>query len=154
MPASGTVRRESCRKHSESPACGQGIVVWPSPWGLNGNYPWADLDRGVVLDEKCGVPVAERFREYGGYARRPLFVSEWSFPALDTGRRCLVGAGQRFHTQAERAQASEMLLRTVMALPFLVGDDFFMWQDDPALGVNKDFHENSNYGLVNVNDEP
>jgi len=118
-------------------------------------YPWADLDTGVVLDNRGGIPLADAFRAFhkktGG---KPLLLTEWSFPALDSGLPCTYGAGQRFLTQAERAQASEMLLRTVMALPFFTGDDFFMWQDDPALGFNKDFHENSNYGLVNVDDEP
>ena len=118
-------------------------------------YPWADLDAGVVLNRRGGIPLADAFRAFhemtGG---KPLLLTEWSFPALDSGLPCTYGAGQRFQTQHERAQASEMLLRTVMALPFMVGDDFFMWQDDPALGFNKDFHENSNYGLVNVDDEP
>ena len=118
-------------------------------------YPWADLDTGIVLQKRGGIPLAAAFRDFhektGG---KPLLLTEWSFPALDSGLPCTYGAGQRFHTQVERAQASEMLLRTVMSLPFLVGDDFFMWQDDPALGFNKHFHENSNYGLVNVNDEP
>ena len=118
-------------------------------------YPWADLDAGVVLEKRGGVPLADAFRTFHEKAGgKPLLLTEWSFPALDSGLPCSYGAGQRFQTQAERTQASEMLLRTVMALPFFVGDDFFMWQDDPALGFNKDFHENSNYGLVNVNDEP
>ena len=119
-------------------------------------YPWADLDAGVVLEKRGGIPLAEAFRAFHEKAggEKPLLLTEWSFPALDSGLPCTYGAGQRFYTQAERAHASEMLLRTVMALPFFVGDDFFMWQDDPALGFNKDFHENSNYGLVNVNDEP
>ena len=118
-------------------------------------YPWADLDTGVVLEKRGGVPLADAFRAFREKAGgKPLLLTEWSFPALDSGLPCTYGAGQRFHTQVERAQASEMLLRTVMSLPFLVGDDFFMWQDDPALGFNKHFHENSNYGLVNVNDEP
>ena len=118
-------------------------------------YPWADLDTGVVLDKRGGVPLADAFRAFHEKAGgKPLLLTEWSFPALDSGLPCTYGAGQRFQTQAERTQASELLLRTVMALPFFVGDDFFMWQDDPALGFNKDFHENSNYGLVNVDDEP
>lgn len=118
-------------------------------------YPWADLDTGVVLQKRGGVPLADAFWAFHEKAGgKPLLLTEWSFPALDSGLPCTYGAGQRFQTQAERALASEMLLRTVMALPFFVGDDFFMWQDDPALGFNKDFHENSNYGLVNVNDEP
>ena len=118
-------------------------------------YPWADLDTGIVLDRRGGVPVADALRAFHeGAGGAPLLVTEWSFPALDSGLPCTVGAGQRFQTQAERAQASEMFLRTLFSLPFLVGHDYFMWQDDPPLGFNQHFHENSNYGLVNLRDEP
>ena len=117
-------------------------------------YPWADLDRGVILDEKCGVPVAERFREYGGYAGKPLFVSEWSFPALDTGRKCLVGAGQRVPTQEDRAEAAALFLRTMRDDPHVVGCDWFMWCDRPAAGSSKWNPEDCNYGLVNESGVP
>ena len=117
-------------------------------------YPWADLDRGVILDEKCGVPVAERFREYGGYAGKPLFVSEWSFPALDTGRKCLVGAGQRVPTQEDRAEAAALFLRTMRDDPHVVGCDWFMWCDRPAAGSSKWNPEDCNYGLVNEEGVP
>ena len=117
-------------------------------------YPWADLDRGVILDEKCGVPVAERFREYGGHAGKPLFVSEWSFPALDTGRKCLVGAGQRVPTQEDRAEAAALFLRTMRDDPHVVGCDWFMWCDRPAAGSSKWNPEDCNYGLVNEEGVP
>ena len=117
-------------------------------------YPWADLDRGVILDEKCGVPVAERFGEYGGYAGKPLFVSEWSFPALDTGRKCLVGAGQRVPTQENRAEAAGLFLRTMRDDPHVVGCDWFMWCDRPAAGSSKWNPEDCNYGLVNESGVP
>ena len=117
-------------------------------------YPWADLDRGVILDEKCGVPVAERFGKYGGYAGKPLFVSEWSFPALDTGRKCLVGAGQRVPTQEDRAEAAALFLRTMRDDPHVVGCDWFMWCDRPAAGSSKWNPEDCNYGLVNESGEP
>jgi hypothetical protein len=117
-------------------------------------YPWADLDRNVVLDEKCGVPMSDRFREYHGYAGRPLYVTEWSFPALDTGRPCLKGAGQRVPTQRERAAASALFLRTMLAEPHVVGCDWFMWCDRPAQGGHKANAEDCNYGLVNEQGEP
>ena len=117
-------------------------------------YPWADLDRNVVLDEKCGVPMSARFREFHGYAGKPLYVTEWSFPALDTGRPCLKGAGQRIPTQRERAAASALFLRTMLADPHIVGCDWFMWCDRPAQGGHKANAEDCNYGLVNEQGEP
>ena len=111
-------------------------------------YPWADLDRGVVLTRKDGPLLVAAFREFHEKCNAPLLVTEWSFSALDAGRPCSDGAGQRFRTQAERVVASELCLKTMLSLPFQVGHCWFMWVDQPALGFNKHFHEDCNYGLV------
>ena len=42
----------------------------------------------------------------------------------------------------------------MLALPFLIGYDYFMWVDEPALGVSAKFPEDSNYGLVNEDGKP
>lgn len=117
-------------------------------------YPWADLDRGIVLDRINGRPIADVFREFHAKVGAPLLITEWSFSALDTGRPCSDGAGQRFRTQAERVEAAEMFARTLLSLPFMVGHAWFMWVDQPALGFNKYFHEDCNYGLVNESGKP
>ena len=117
-------------------------------------YPWVDLDGGGVFVKRGGAPFADAFRAFHAAAGKPLLLTEWSFPALDSGLPCTVGAGQRFRSQTERAMASERLLRTVMALPFFVGHSFFSWLDDPADGLTDAFLENSNYGLVSDRDEP
>ena len=112
-------------------------------------YPWADIDRGVVLDAKGGRPVAELFAEIHGWSGKPLMVTEWGFPALDTGRPCLYGAGQRFRTQPERARAAALYARLLSSLPFMAGHVFFMFLDQPASGISETFREDSNYGLIN-----
>ena len=117
-------------------------------------YPWADLDRGIVLDRRDGRPIADVFRDFHAKVGAPLLITEWSFSALDTGRPCSDGAGQRFRTQAERVEAAEMFARTLLSLPFMVGHAWFMWVDQPALGFNKYFHEDCNYGLVNESGKP
>ena len=117
-------------------------------------YPWADLDRGIVLDEKDGVPMTERFREYHGYAKKPLMVTEWSFPALDNGHPCLVGAGQRLSTQAERVEATTLFARTMLADPHVVGYDYFKWNDQPRQGASRWSPEDCNYGLVDDENRP
>jgi len=86
--------------------------------------------------------------------RRPMLISEWSFVALDSGLPCTHGAGQRFRTQAERAAAAEIHLTTILRTPFMVGSCFFMYVDEPALGIRSAFPENSNYGLVDIHDQP
>ena len=118
-------------------------------------YPWADLDKGIVFAKREEPPLADSLRQFHEKAGgKPVLLTEWSFPALDSGLPCTYGGGQRFKTQDERTIASEMFLKTVLTLPFIIGHDFFMWQDDPPLGFNNDFRENSNYGLVNLRNEP
>ncbi len=112
-------------------------------------YPWADLNRGIVYDVEGGVPMTERLREYHGYAKAPLMITEWSFPALDHGHPCLVGAGQRFRTQKERVEATMLFAKTLLADPHVAGYDYFKWNDQPKTGSSRFSPEDCNYGLVN-----
>lgn len=119
------------------------------------NYPWADLDENVVyFSRKDGIAAADAYRLRYEWAKKPMIITEWSFPALDSGLPCSNGAGQRFRTQTERTQATELFARTLLSLPFMVGFDYFMWVDEPALGISRNFPEDSNYGLVNERGEP
>lgn len=120
-------------------------------------YPFADLDTDEVvtrLEPDRRELLSSHLTRYQSYCNRPLLITEWSFPALDSGLPFLHGAGQRFHTQAERARASELFARTILSLPFVIGYNYFMWVDEPALGISKNFPEDSNYGLVNEDDQP
>ena len=119
------------------------------------NYPWADLDENVVyFSRKDGIKAADAYALRYKWAKKPMIITEWSFPALDAGLPSSSGAGQRFRTQAERTKATELFARTLLALPFMVGYDYFMWVDEPALGISRKFPEDSNYGLVNERGEP
>ena len=117
-------------------------------------YPWADIDRNIVLDAKGGTSLVSRFAKVHALTGKPLLVTERSFPALDTGRPCLNGAGQRFKTQAERVEASALFARTLLSLPYVLGYSYFMWIDQPALGTNGEKPEDSNYGLVSEDGVP
>ena len=111
-------------------------------------YGRVDLERGVSPD----MPKA--FADYAARCRRPMMITEWSFPAYDSGLPCLHGAGQRVATQAEKARAYEVYQTALMSFPFMVGSNYFMWVDEPALGISSTFPEDSNYGLVDVDDRP
>ncbi len=137
-------------------------VVWASAGKhcdvLSFNYYGSvDLDREIALDHDnrpTSRPLAEVFEGFFRLGGRPMIITEWSFPALDSGLPCTKGAGQRFRTQAERARASEIFARTILAIPPMLGYDYFMWVDEPALGISSAFPENSNYGLVNEDGKP
>ena len=136
----------------------------PAVWEASGKYcdvvtfncyPWADLDRNVVMTDRGGNArrVVDAFTERYGRVNRPMLITEWSFPALDSGLPCTGGAGQRFQTQALRTQATELFAKTMLSLPFLVGYDYFMWVDEPPEGISDAFPEDSNYGLINERGE-
>lgn len=137
----------------------------PVVWEVSGNYcdvvtfncyPMADLDEGRVYTRfgKGGELVTEHFAKFYDTVKRPMLITEWSFPALDAGLPSVHGAGQRFRTQAERTAATRLFARTMLSLPFLLGYDYFMWVDEPALGISTPFPEDSNYGLINEDGVP
>ena len=113
-------------------------------------YPWVDLDRNAVMvrEGRNAPRLADELAKKYSVCGRPMFVTEWSFPALDSGLPCTSGAGQRFVTQQQRARASELFAKTILAQPFMLGYNFFMWVDMPAEGTYVTSPENSNYGLV------
>ncbi|HIE47349.1 TPA: hypothetical protein EYP84_00475, partial [Candidatus Bipolaricaulota bacterium] len=111
-------------------------------------YPRIDLEREVVIG------VEENLKKWYAIAKKPFMITEWSFPALDSGLPCTHGAGMRVDTQEQRAKCFEIMQMLLFRLPFMVGSDYFMWVDEPALGISSTFPENTNYGLVNERDEP
>lgn len=125
------------------------IVTW-------NHYGYVDLNLEAAFSSKppVGKPLVEEFHKVYNWTQKPTMLTEWSFPALDSGLPCTYGAGQRFHTQAQRARASEIYAKALLAVPSMVGYDYFMWVDEPALGISGKFPENSNYGLVNEDLEP
>ena len=125
------------------------VVTWNS-------YIMVDMEDGVVYSDMTTArrTMVDTYTEAYGYIKKPIMITEWSFPALDSGLPCTHGAGQRFFTQAERAKATDIFARTLLSMPFAIGYDYFMWVDQPPLGVSLVFPENTNYGIVNIEDEP
>jgi len=119
-------------------------------------YPWVDLDRNVVMAHSGARErtLAVAYGELFARVKRPMMVTEWSFPALDSGLPCTNGAGQRFRTQQERSAATELFVRSFLALPYMVGYDYFMWVDEPPEGISDAFPEDTNYGLVSEEGKP
>ena len=129
----------------------------PPVWDIAGKYcDIVSLNYYGQVDLETLKPInlIEDLTRWHKQAKRPLMLTEWSFPALDAGLPSKHGAGMRVRTQAERAKCFEVYQKTFFHLPFMVGSDYFMWVDEPALGIAKTFPEDSNYGLVDVNDDP
>jgi agarase len=83
---------------------------------------------------------------------KPLIIGEFSFRGTDSGLPNSKGAGPVVATQAERAQAFEHYVTLALGEPNLVGYHWFEHCDEPKEG--RFDGENSNYGVVNIKDEP
>ncbi len=119
-------------------------------------YPRVDFENVWAPDGTGGVVqhVPRELSEYYAVVRKPMIITEWSFPALDSGLPCQHGAGMRVDTQAQKAACYRIFANAMADLPFMVGYHYFMWADEPALGISSTFPEDSNYGLVNEKNEP
>jgi hypothetical protein len=113
------------------------------------HYPFADLAAGTIDSARTMLARAAEL------CKRPILLSEWSFLSLDSGLPCQHGAGERFDTEAQRAEAFRIYQSLIAEQPFVVGSDYFMWVDDPAGGVSSASNpEDCSYGLVNEKDQP
>lgn len=83
---------------------------------------------------------------------KPLIIGEFSFRGEDSGLPNTRGAGEKVKTQAERAAAFVNFVTLGLGDPHLVGYHWFEHADEPKEG--RFDGENSNYGLVNIHDDP
>ena len=118
-------------------------------------YPYADLDREAVYADFTHTRLlADEIRRKASFAKRPLLVTEMSFPSVDSGLPCLYGCGMRMRTQADRAKATRLMIETLLAEPCMIGYTYFMWWDEPIEGYQDSFPEDTNYGLNTIDMKP
>ncbi len=121
-------------------------------------------DTAVV--EECGKHVdivsynnysydvpAEQLQRVFEATWRPIMITEWSFKAMDSGLPNTKGAAIPVYTQSDRADGYERYVTQALSLPYVVGLHWFQYTDQPILGRAYD-GENSNYGVVDTDDEP
>jgi agarase len=94
----------------------------------------------------------EKVRRAHEVSGRPILLGEFSFRSEDTGLPNSKGAGPRVPTMAARAEAFRDYVTRLATLPEVVGYHWFQWSDQPKEG--RFDGEDSNYGLVNISDEP
>jgi hypothetical protein len=82
---------------------------------------------------------------------KPCLVGEFSFRSADSGLPNTNGAGPLVPTQVERAAAYRRYVTPALSQPAIVGLHWFEHADQPAEG--RFDGENSNFGIVTINDE-
>jgi hypothetical protein len=82
----------------------------------------------------------------------PVMLTEFSFKAMDSGLPNTRGAGRPVATQKDRADGFTLYVHGLIDLPFMVGFHWFEHADEPKEG--RFDGENSNYGLVTIDDRP
>jgi len=81
---------------------------------------------------------------------KPCLIGEFSFRGDDSGLPNTRGAGPRVPSQKDRADSFENYVTKALKKPALVGYHWFEHADEPKEG--RFDGENSNYGLVNIED--
>lgn len=90
-------------------------------------------------------------RQYAVF-QKPLIIGEFAFRAEDSGLPNTKGAGPKVKNQWERAAAFAKYVELALREPPVVGYHWFEHADEPKEG--RFDGENSNYGLVTIQDEP
>lgn len=98
------------------------------------------------------LPPEDRLREIHDWTGKPLMLTEFSFKAQDSGLPNTRGAGEPVATQQARADSYERYVTALVKLPYVVGYHWFKYADQPAEG--RFDGENSNYGIVRLDDRP
>lgn len=106
----------------------------------------------VSFNNYSSLPPSDRLAEIHEITGRPVMLTEFSFKAMDSGLPNTRGAGRPVQTQEDRANGFEAYVTALAQTPFVVGYHWFEYVDEPAEG--RFDGENSNYGLVKINDEP
>lgn len=85
---------------------------------------------------------------------QPVIISEYSFHALDgrSGNRNECGFPAQVSDQAARAAGYKLFTSRMAQVPYIIGADWFQWNDEPPAGRGDG--EDVNFGVVDIYDEP
>jgi hypothetical protein len=101
------------------------------------------------------LPVTSTFSDFEQYVQRPIMVGEYSFRANGGAPPNTVpNVYSTYANQAQRAnQYGAYVAPLYYSSPWVVGDDWFEYVDEPAGGRVPD-GENSDFGVVTVGNQP
>lgn len=106
-----------------------------------------------VADGKLDRAMFDRMHhESGG---QPVMITEYAFHALDgrSGNRNTFGFDGQVVDQQARAEGYKLFTSRFARVPYIIGADWFQWNDEPPSGRRVD-GEDVNFGMVDVDDQP
>lgn len=106
----------------------------------------------VSYNDYSMEPPVSMFRLLTAMTGKPFMITEFSFKANDSGLPNTKGAGVPVGTQTDRANRFQQYVERLARLPNWVGYHWFEHADEPREG--RFDGENSNYGLVDIGDNP
>ncbi len=141
---------DAIRKHDPNHLIlGCRFAFRPPDEALKGCVGYTDV---VSINNYGWEPPLEDLRAINRFTGLPVMITEFSFKARDSGLPNTKGAGTPLATQEDRAERFENYVVKLLSEPYVVGYHWFQYSDQPAQG--RFDGENSNFGLVNIEDEP
>ncbi|MBN1513985.1 MAG: hypothetical protein JXB13_18355, partial [Phycisphaerae bacterium] len=103
---------------------------------------------------KTGIFDTAEVGAIAALTQRPVMITEFSFRAMENSSGCTNthGADVTVQTQQDRADAFRRYATAALEQPYLVGYDWFQYADQSPMG--RFDGEDSNYGLVDIHDQP
>ncbi|MDX2110802.1 MAG: beta-galactosidase [Verrucomicrobiota bacterium] len=127
-------------------------LAWPSDL----LYPVVETMAGhadvISANNYQEKPFVNFLTEYTARTNLPVMITEFSVRGGDAPQPNTIGAGIVVNNQERRAKAYTTYVVTAINAPNIVGYHWFQYIDQPITGRSDG--ENSNYGLVNLQDEP
>jgi len=97
-----------------------------------------------------GFDPFERLHQLAETTRKPLWISEWFYRQARPGVSSYPPFLPERPDASSRAAAAAAYLDAILAMPFVVGDSWFQWQDQPLEG--RFDGENQLIGIVDIDD--
>jgi len=97
----------------------------------------------------------DMFRWMNEESGQPVMITEYAFHSLDgrSGNRNTVGFAAQVLDQQARADGYKHFTSRLARVPFIIGADWFQWNDEPPSGRRVD-GEDVNFGIVDIDDRP
>jgi len=121
----------------------------PPDEALKGCIDYSDV---ISINNYSDEPPLKNLRSIYALTGLPIMITEFSFKAMDSSLPNTKGAGVPLRTQGERADHYEEYVRKLISERYVIGYHWFEYTDEPAEG--RFDGENSNYGLVDIADDP